>query len=271
MAGMVWLRGHSHQCSQCADGLPTWCIVAAAILFCVAAVSAMDGVCGLRGLGSDGLPPASSEDDDDQPRWRAITALAVVQLAAVLVFIIAWAYGLFVVLNLFSRQHHALPGAELCDRHLYDPVFIVAVVIGLVLVLVPLVALCTCLASGLCVGALSSSGGRSGGGQGAEGQRKKYDDYRGGEGGTDAEDQRQLLEKGEEAAVEEGESEGDRAHLARAAAASESALGERRGGQGSAAGSLSDGVGPGQHVQGQRGQPARLGAPELLPRDAETL
>ena len=185
---------------QCVDDLAVWCIVTTAILLVITAVSALDGACGLRGLGSDGLPSTSESDDGDvQPR-QSFTVLAIVQLVALLSFVVAWAYGLFVVLNLFSRQHHALPGAELCDRHLYDPVFIIAVIVGLVLVLVPLVALCTCLASNLCVGEPS----------GSEGRRKKFDDLeRGGHSGgagapSDAEEQQGLLAASDTAAGVQG-------------------------------------------------------------------
>lgn len=181
---------------QCVDDLAVWCIVTTAILLVITAVSALDGACGLRGLGSDGLPSTSESDDGDVPPRQSFTVLAIVQLVALLSFVVAWAYGLFVVLNLFSRQHHALPGAELCDRHLYDPVFIIAVIVGLVLVLVPLVALCTCLASNLCVGEPG----------GSEGRRKKFDDLeRGGHSGeagapSDAEEQQGLLAASDAAA-----------------------------------------------------------------------
>jgi hypothetical protein len=162
---------------QCTDDLAVWCIVTAGILLVVTVLAVLDGACGLRGMGSDGLPalaaPGSDDDDNDVDYYRSgaaaagskrpastavappspsFTILAILQLVALLTFVVAWAYGLFIVLNLFSRQHHALPGAELCDRHLYDPVFIITVMVGLVLVLVPLVALCTCLTANLCGG-----------------------------------------------------------------------------------------------------------------------
>ena len=140
-------------------------------------VSTVDGACGLRGLGSGGLPSTAEDDDDDSdPPRQSFTVLTIIQLVALLSFVVAWAYGLFVVLNLFSRQHHALPGAELCDRHLYDPIFIIAVIVGLVLFLIPLALLCTCLTSQLCLeGGVTSAS--------SEGRRKKYDDLEPGVGG----------------------------------------------------------------------------------------
>lgn len=160
-----------------------WCIVAAAILLAITVVSFLDGACGLRGLGSEGLPSIVEDDDDEVPdaAEQSFTVLAILQLICLLSFIVAWAYGLFVVLNLFSRQHHARAGAEPCDRRLYDPVFIVTIVVGLVLVLVPLIALCTCLASNLCVGGGAASAGSK------DGQRKKHDDHPGEHGSPESE------------------------------------------------------------------------------------
>jgi len=161
-----------------------WCIVAAAILLAITVVSFLDGACGLRGLGSEGLPSIVEDDDDEVPdaAEQSFTVLAILQLICLLSFIVAWAYGLFVVLNLFSRQHNARDwGRALWSTDLSDPVFIVTIVVGLVLVLVPLIALCTCLASNLCVGGGAASAGSK------DGQRKKHDDHPGERGSPESE------------------------------------------------------------------------------------
>jgi hypothetical protein len=102
---------------QCTDDLAVWCIVTAGILFVITILSVLDGACGLRGMGSDGLPAlASRESDSDlsddehdahggrkrlhkahaksRPEAQpSFTVLAIIQLVTLLSFVVAWAYG----------------------------------------------------------------------------------------------------------------------------------------------------------------------------------
>lgn len=134
---------------QCEKPLQTWCIVAASLLLLTVVLLIIDDQLGLGcaaySTNGEEYPRSKKHDTAASPRsqascWSAFTVLQTVVLTSL---IVAFVYGAFAVLSMFSRQRNASPGTEVCDRRVYDPVFFLVLLFDLVVAVAGVIFVCT--------------------------------------------------------------------------------------------------------------------------------
>lgn len=149
---------------QCAEPLPLWCFVAGGILLALLLFFLLEVFLGPK-LGWHGLLHQCSstaskhdaeEDEDHREPNRSspansassssgenlFTLMSIAQVTVLVAFVTAFVYGAYAVLAIFGQQRNAVPGTEVCDKQLYDPLFFIIILFDVLLVVVLLLAVC---------------------------------------------------------------------------------------------------------------------------------